>query len=255
MSEIENQFGRTLIVVAHPDDEVIGCGLLLQRLKHATVAFMTDGAPADPYFWGKFGSRRAYAELRARETQDALAALRGVKTLRFGVRDQELMFHLDAALEWLRKKVQEEKPRSIVTHAYEGGHPDHDCCSFLCAMMEREFDVPVWEMPMYCRAGGKLVRQRALANAGAALNLNASAGEEMRKKEMIAAYQSQDEFITSFDMATEKFFLRPQHDYSRPPHKGKLNYECWGWEVTGHDLCAAFDRVVTKEEIKRAQSA
>lgn len=255
MPELENQFGRTLVVVAHPDDEVIGCGLLLQRLKHATVAFLTDGAPADRYFWGKFGSRTAYAELRAKETKAALAGLRGLRTLRFGVRDQELMFHLDAALEWLRKKVKDEKPRSIVTHAYEGGHPDHDCCSFLCAVIERESHVPVWEMPMYCRAGAKLVRQQALANAAAAVNVNATGREELRKREMIAAYQSQGEFISSFDMATEKFFLHPQHDYSRPPHKGKLNYECWGWEVTGNDLCTAFGRLMTKEQGKRAQTA
>src|SRR5436305_133828 len=157
--DIESQFGRTLIVVAHPDDEVIGCGILLQRLRHVTVAFLTDGAPADPYFWGKFGSRTKYAELRAKETRNALEDLKGVSTACFGTRDQELPFHLDMALEWLRKIVAKARPDSIITHAYEGGHPDHDCCSFLCSLISREFGVTVWEMPLYSRVAGKLVRQ------------------------------------------------------------------------------------------------
>src|SRR2546421_12369046 len=117
--DIESQFERTLIVVAHPDDEVIGCGILLQRLRHATVVFLTDGAPADPYFWGRFGSRKAYGQIRAKETHDALAHLRHVRTLRFGAADQELMFRLDIALEWLRQAVREQKPDTIITHAYE----------------------------------------------------------------------------------------------------------------------------------------
>ncbi len=255
MLEIENKFGRTLAVVAHPDDEVIGCGVLLQRLKHATVAFLTDGAPADPYFWGKFGSRVGYANLRAKETHVALGRLKHLKTASFGARDQELMFHMEAALVWLRNIVAKMRPDSIVSHAYEGGHPDHDCCSFICSLIGSEFGLPVWEMPMYCRAGGKLMRQHALRGDTESVALTATETEEQFKQQMIEAYASQDEFIRSFDMTTEKFYLQPQHDYSRPPHEGKLNYECWGWEIEGGDLCRAFDRLLAKDQMQRAKSA
>ncbi len=255
MSDIETKFGRTLAVVAHPDDEVIGCGVLLQRLKHATVAFLTDGAPADPYFWGKFGSRVGYANLRAKETQAALGQLKHLKTASFGARDQELMFHMQAALDWLRTQVSKTRPDSIVTHAYEGGHPDHDCCSFMCSLIGRELRLPVWEMPMYCRAGGKLMRQHPLHGETESVALTATEAEEQVKQRMIEAYASQDEFIRSFDMTTEKFYLQPQHDYSRPPHEGRLNYECWGWEIEGTDVCAAFNKIVTSEQLQRAKSA
>src|SRR3954464_3066821 len=223
MSDIPTRFGRTLIVVAHPDDEVIGCGLLLQRLKRATVAFMTDGAPADRYFWGKFGSRSSYADIRANETRKALEPLKGVRVIRFGARDQELMFRLDIAVEWLRKVIREQKPQTIITHSYEGGHPDHDCCSFLCSIAAREAGIPVWEMPLYSRVDGKLVRQY-LPRRERAVSLSASHTEEIPKAGMISAYASQEEFLRSCGMTNEYFLPQPPHDYSLPPHDGKLNY-------------------------------
>ena len=251
---IEKQVFRPLIVVAHPDDEVIGCGILLQRLKDVTVTFLTDGAPADRYFWEKFGSRTRYVELRAGETQCALSRLKYVRTTRLGVRDQELAFHLDVAFEWLREAVSEADPDSIITHAYEGGHPDHDCCSFLCSLVSHEFGIPVWEMPLYSRAGGKLVRQH-LPQGASTTCLSASDKEARCKAEMVAAYASQSDFLQTFDLTTEKFSPQPRHDYSRPPHEGKLNYECWGWEITGGDLCAAFARLIEKNHMQRAKSA
>jgi LmbE family N-acetylglucosaminyl deacetylase len=252
-TDIDTRFGRTLIVVAHPDDEAIGCGVLLQRLSHATVAFMTDGAPADPYFWDKFGSRNAYAEARARESKQALDATRA-EILRFGARDQQLMFHLDAAMDWLRQVVTIQKPQSLLTHAYEGGHPDHDCCSFLCDMISREFAVPVWEMPLYSRVTGKLVRQ-SLPRDVDAFSLTATIREEEQKRRMIAAYKSQEEFLQTFDTTTERYAVHPKHDYARRPHAGKLNYECWGWEIAGSDLCKAFALVMQKNHRQRAKSA
>jgi LmbE family N-acetylglucosaminyl deacetylase len=252
--EIEKQFGKTLLVVAHPDDEVIGCGLLLQRLPQATLAFMTDGAPADQYFWGTFGSRTAYANVRSQETDRALGGLKKVKVLRFGVRDQQLMFHLQAALEWLAKIVATEKPHTIVTHAYEGGHPDHDCCSFLSAQLAASFGARIWEMPLYSRDGGKLVRQH-LPKGSKAVCVSASDEEVQRKWEMVQAYQSQEEFLQGFDLSTERYVAEPQHDYARPPHAGKLNYECWGWEIAGSDLCKAFAQVKKDIQTQRAKSA
>ena len=56
--------GRTLIIVAHPDDEAVTCAALMQRMREPYVLFCTDGAPLDPYFWKKYGSREAYSLLR-----------------------------------------------------------------------------------------------------------------------------------------------------------------------------------------------
>src|SRR3954464_14150939 len=41
--------GRTLVIVAHPDDEAVACAALLQRMREAHVLFCTDGGPLDPW--------------------------------------------------------------------------------------------------------------------------------------------------------------------------------------------------------------
>ena len=70
MPDIDVLLARTLVIVAHPDDEAAGCGVLLQRMREPVVLFATDGAPEDPYFWARYGSREAYGEMRREEAAD-----------------------------------------------------------------------------------------------------------------------------------------------------------------------------------------
>jgi hypothetical protein len=42
------------------------------------------------------------------------------------------------------------------------------------------------------------------------------------------------------------------YDYSRPPHRGKLNYEAWQWPVTGAGLCRAFQSVAGQADLRLA---
>ena len=66
MERLAPLLGKTLVIVAHPDDEIVGCGSLLQRVREPLVLFATDGAPRDRFFWENYGSREAYAQLPAR---------------------------------------------------------------------------------------------------------------------------------------------------------------------------------------------
>ncbi len=82
MDTLSFLLGRTMLVLAHPDDECVTYGAMLQRMAEPVVRYMTDGAPRDSYFWGRHGSRQAYAELRQQEARRALGRI-GVQRVEF----------------------------------------------------------------------------------------------------------------------------------------------------------------------------
>ena len=261
MDALAPVLGKTLVLVAHPDDEAVGCGVLLQRVKEAVVVFGTDGSPHDPYFWGKYGSREAYAELRRQEAQTSLslAGVRHIEFLQTGdgcFTDQELFRRLSSAIGSLSALVRRYRPQALLTLAYEGGHPDHDSCSFLAALVARSFSLPAWEMPLYFRRkdGTALCQQFRTLN-GEEVPLEPTAKEQKTKHEMLAAYASQGEVLKQFSAATEWFRRQAAYDYSQPPHSGVLNYEAWGWPIKGAEVSAAFTNFLQSAEPAPAASS
>lgn len=232
---------RTLVLVAHPDDEAVGCGALLQRIADPMVVYATDGAPRSDYFWQNYNSREEYARARAEEAENALHSV-GVESLHIlcdgSIVDQELFGNLEQAYGSLTEILEAELPDAILTMAYEGGHPDHDACCFLAAMAAKQFGLPCWEMPLYHRRDNVLQRQRFLAGAG--IEIDITREELVRKMNMFAAYDSQAEVLREFLPYLESFRPLPAYDFAHPPHEGTLNYEAWGWPMKGWDLCRAF---------------
>jgi len=239
--------GRTLVIVAHPDDETITCGGLLQRMRDPCVVFATDGAPEDAYFWGRFGSRERYAAIREAESRAALVAV-GVHQIVFLAQqseaplvDQLLYRALPAAFTALSRIVERIKPECVLTLAYEGGHPDHDSASFLGAQLGRAFAIPVWEAPLYHRnADGGGVYQRFIEEHGEVIEYAVDGDELKAKHAMLACYKSQFDALPSFSVELERFRTQASYAYARRPHAGKLNYELWQWKMTPEEVSGAF---------------
>jgi N-acetylglucosamine malate deacetylase 2 len=248
MPELRSLLGHTLVLVAHPDDEAGGCGVLLQRMRDPVVVFATDGAPQDDYFWRAYGSREAYAKIRRAEASEALAIV-GVRRWEFlstpgsGTQfvDQELFRSIPAALEALETTLDRHQPDALLTLAYEGGHPDHDTCNFLATVASRRRGLPVFEMALYHRTEDGLSVRQAFHMPNETEIMVAPTGEELeRKRRMLAAYPSQKLALEFFTSEQEQFRPLVAYDYSRPPHPGVLNYEAWQWRMTGADLVRAF---------------
>jgi LmbE family N-acetylglucosaminyl deacetylase len=240
--------GRTVVIVAHPDDESIACGGLLQRMSEPCVVFATDGAPEDDYFWRRYGSRENYAAIREEEARAALAEV-GAREVEFLARrsaepliDQRLYRALPVAFSALAGLIETRRPDCLLTLAYEGGHPDHDAVSFLSAQLGKFFSLPVWEAPLYHRSlAGEGIHQRFVEEGNEVIS-NSVAGVELQAKQrMLACYKSQFSALPSFSIELERFRPQAAYDYNRRPHQGKLNYEVWQWRMSPEEVCSAFE--------------
>ena len=65
--------------------------------------------------------------------------------------DQHLFLDLPGACASFLEIVREFSPDQIVSHAFEGGHIDHDACHFLALRAANSLNIPVWEFPLYWR--------------------------------------------------------------------------------------------------------
>src|SRR5690348_1358125 len=96
MEDLIPDEARVALVVAHPDDETIGAGAQLARLRHLTLVHVTDGAPRSGRDAAAAGcaSPHDYAALRRRELAAALAAggARAERIVALAYPDQESVF-------------------------------------------------------------------------------------------------------------------------------------------------------------------
>jgi N-acetylglucosamine malate deacetylase 2 len=255
MAWIDELLRRTLVLVAHPDDECIAFGAVLQRMREPVVVFATNGSPRDPYFWQQYGSREAYAGLRREEAFASMHAA-GVKDVIFlpdmpegeTLVDQELFQHLRRAYDLLVELVSHRMVQALLTLSYEGGHPDHDSCAFLSAQLARRFSIPCWEAPLYHRlpeGGGAF--QDFIGDTSEMVDVKLTPAEQQAKRAMCMAYPSQGDFLNHFDMMNERLRPQPAYDFTKPPHEGKTNYEIWQWSMTAQQLCGAFGEFLLEE--------
>jgi len=231
---------RILLLAAHPDDETIGASVVLSRFPQTAVVFLTDGAPRDTRFWsaGVNGSREDYAETRRWEALRALA-LAGISNHRvfwLGGVDQEAVFEIGMLAERFTKLLCEMRPEIVITHAYEGGHPDHDSAAVVAAVATSSLETPptVLEMTSYHAVDGRCVTGDFL-NSDPVLEscFELSSGDRDRKRQMMDVYASQRLVLENFPIDYERLRMAPSYNYSEPPHPGKLWYECMGWPMTG----------------------
>ncbi|MTW15578.1 PIG-L family deacetylase [Rhodoplanes serenus] len=229
------------LVVAHPDDETLTCGALLPRLSGTRVVMATDGAPrrAEAAAEHGFESPAAYAEARRRELVEALA-LAGVaeaQVTRLGLFDQEVALQMPALARRLAALFTEAGTRVVLTHAFEGGHPDHDAVAFAvraAAALGGDDGVAVIEMPLY-RLGlsGWLHQSFAPDPQSRVVELRLDDDDIARKRRMLAAHATQQRTLASFPLIAERFRKAVPADLTALPNSGRLIYEQHDWGMTG----------------------
>lgn len=241
--------GTILIVAAHPDDETVGAGAHLSSWRgRVHIVHVTDGSPRDLKDALKAGcpTREEYADLRRQEVLKALA-LAGVAAGRWrsaGVVDQEASLALPAVTRHIRAVLDEVRPAFVLTHPYEGGHPDHDACSFAVqAATQARSEIEVWEFASYHAGPDGIETGRFLPNSpNTVFSMRLDAADRERKRAMIECFSTQLHMLASFGLEQEIFRRAPAYDFTRPPHEGRLFYENFPWGMTGvrwRELAAA----------------
>ncbi|HLI82454.1 MAG TPA: PIG-L deacetylase family protein [Bryobacteraceae bacterium] len=235
---------RVLVVAAHPDDETIGCGGLLGRLRDPLILHVTDGAPrnlADAHRAG-FELREDYAQARRMELRNALelAGIREEQTRSFDIPDQEASLDLTVLATRVADVLRQVRPAAILTHPYEGGHPDHDATAFAvhaaCALVPAAPDIyefTSYHAAFHSRQAGELEMGQFLIDSEPGEAVQLTDLERERKRRMIECFATQLEMLRRFPLDIERFRPAPVYTFIEPPHPGKLFYENFDWGMTG----------------------
>jgi LmbE family N-acetylglucosaminyl deacetylase len=237
---------RVLLIVAHPDDEAIGAGVLLSGLPDVTIVHVTDGAPRDNRVAKRrgFPNRDAYAEARRTEVLDALRVV-GVDESRvrcLGMVDGETTLRMVELCHRVIDLLIELDPEIVLTHPYEGGHTDHDTTAFAvhlaCGILRRE-GVPapvILELTSYHNRNGKRVRSQFLTRKNVPVrSLELTPEDQLLKIRMFEQFVSQRECLMAFPVTAEKFRVAPRYSFTAPPHEGELDYERYCAAICGEE--------------------
>ena len=222
------------VVVAHADDETLWAGAAIGRMADCRLVHLTDSSPRDLGDARRLGfdTREAYAAARAAELDAALVAL-GAMPVRIGhgVPDQESIDHLPLIIERLTNDCA--GVGAIATHAYEGGHPDHDAAALAVRVAADRLGVPVVEFASYNRHGGERVWARFEPDPGCPEHSRPLLPDERARIDAaLATHRSQAGVFGEWRPEVERWRAAPRYDFSRPPPGEGCLYDGFGWALT-----------------------
>ncbi|HEX4111670.1 MAG TPA: PIG-L family deacetylase [Stellaceae bacterium] len=223
---------RILLLVPHPDDEIVGAAAMIARHRAAGDRFfglyLTSGIPAAEQLWRWHRGGRAARVQRRRDEARAAAAILGIEPVGFSDwPSRTLKSHLAAAVAWIDRLLAEHAIDTIWVAAWEGGHQDHDAANFLAA--QTAGDRPVREFAEYNSGGGTAKWNRFAAANGSETVLTLTPEELHAKRSLLAIYRSEKDNLAGVRVGVESHRPLPHHDYRRPPHDGKLWREAYHW--------------------------
>ncbi len=231
-----------LIVAAHPDDEVIGAGARMAVWRERlTIVHVTDGSPRNLFDARNagFATREEYREARRNEllTALSLAGIAGSQCERFGIADQEASMSMGEIADRLRDLIACLRPGIILTHPYEGGHPDHDACALAvdrACTLEQVPRTARWEFTSYHAGVGGIETGHFLPlQEMPEIRFELSEDECRLKQQMFECFTTQRNALAAFAIRSEAFRLAPEYDFTAAPHPGQLYYEGFDWGMTG----------------------
>lgn len=240
-----NPTPKCAVIVAHPADEVAGAGCLISKLVDVTVLHVTNGAPATPDSTEPgFKNISDYSAARKEECLAALSVAHVPETqvVDLNIPDQSASLYLAALAKKIAAFLQQSSADIVVTHPYEGGHPDHDATAFathsaLRLLKEAGLKPPVvFEMALHPSADFKSKVPEFLPGVeGETTTLLLDERARELKRRMFDCLESQRECLRLSPVGPERFRKPGDYNFTAPPNGGRLYYENFDWALSGSE--------------------
>ncbi len=183
---------RICIFSPHPDDEILGCGGLLQQLaakgNPITIIHVTNGTQSHPD--SQLYPPETLDIVRPQESLAALKALgidHHVTIIALDLTDGEV-FHQQT--EFNKKLAAIIQPEDILVTPFEfDGHPDHEATGQVVAAFAKQHSLDCYQVLIWAWHWAKPADSRIPWHHARRLDLNAD--QRQRKAQAIACFESQ----------------------------------------------------------------
>ncbi len=231
-------FGRRiLILVPHPDDEVVACCAAIGRAQAAgaTVfaSYLTHGCYDKSLAW-PWQRKTHVLRLRRRHQEARQVAVKlGIQPLTWSKRpSRQLWAELPQALEEIQEALEQLEIDQVWVPAYEGGHPDHDALNALGAYLSAMLSVI--EFAEYNFMHGTVQNNRFPYPTSDTVVLDLTPDERELKQACLQLYASESRNLRHVPSLRESYRPIMAYDYRQPPHPGLLWYRRFQWVPFHH---------------------
>jgi LmbE family N-acetylglucosaminyl deacetylase len=225
---------RVLILIPHPDDEVVGACAEIRRARAAGARifgfYLTNGVPAREVFWPWRRGRHAERVAQRWREADAAADLLQIENAgRCDWPSRTLRLRIAEAVALVDAALAATQALAIWVPAFEGAHQDHDVANLIASRFHPRVDV--WEFAEYNFAGGMVRTNEFFAPDGTELERTLDQAEQEFKRKALALYASERANLAHIRVEREVFRPQPTfaYDYARPPHPGPPFWARYRW--------------------------
>jgi len=130
-----------LVIVAHPDDSVLGCGGTIAKIsaKEDVHTIIVSGGDK----WPPWKEPEEITRERKKEARNAGKVL-GTKSTDFlDIPDGKILSHKEDAKEKIKKTILEHMPKRIFTHSMDDAHPDHTAVNKIVTESIKELEMKI----------------------------------------------------------------------------------------------------------------
>ncbi|MEC8265406.1 MAG: PIG-L family deacetylase [Pseudomonadota bacterium] len=215
-----------LLVVPHPDDEIVGLFTIIKRIlrkEKIFIFFLTNGVIDKKSLW--FWERKTHEEkikIRISEMKKSLNTLGIKKYFLQNISTRMLKENIEITFEKISEIKKKYKIDTIFCPAYEGGHQDHDVANFICSRFKNK--CKVYEFAEYNFFDNRIRSNNFFIPSKKDNIIFLTNTEKKEKKRTLEIYKSESSNLNYISFEKESYRELYEYDYKLPPHRGTLFY-------------------------------